>query len=65
MKLWIGYNSVEFLGFYINGFGLLNIKKRIAAFINLDPPTILKQFKHYIGLTGFIHYLILWYGVMV
>ena len=33
---------MKLLRFYINGFGLLNIKEKIAAFINLDPPVILK-----------------------
>ena len=41
-KSWMRYNNIKFLGFYINGFGLLNIKKRIATFTNLNLPTILK-----------------------
>ena len=34
-KIWLGYNSVELLGFYINGFGYLNTKERLAALANL------------------------------
>ena len=33
---------MELLKFYINNFKLLNIKKKITALTNLNPPAILK-----------------------
>ena len=35
-KIWLGYDNVELLGFYINGFGYLNTKECLAALVNLQ-----------------------------
>ena len=42
IKSWIGYKNVELLGFYVNGFWLLNIKEKITALTNINPPAMLK-----------------------
>ena len=34
-KTWLGYNNVELLSFYINGFGYLNTKEYLTALVNL------------------------------
>ncbi|KHE85169.1 hypothetical protein GE21DRAFT_1207011, partial [Neurospora crassa] len=41
-KLYLGYFSVELLGFYVNNFGLLTIRERIKAFKYLVFPSNLK-----------------------
>ncbi len=60
-KLFIGYPSVEFFDFYIDVFNIYFIEDRIQGFRQLEFPTTLKVLKTYLGVTGFLYSLILYY----
>ena len=60
-KSFIGYFSVELLGFYIDTFGIYFIEDCIQSFRQLEFPAILKALKTYLGAIGFLYSLILYY----
>ncbi len=60
-KSFIGYLSVELLGFYVDSLGLYIIEDRIQGFCDLEFPCILKDLECYLGTTRFLHPLIPYY----
>jgi hypothetical protein len=64
-KSYVGYPSVELLGFYVNGFGLTTTEHRIEAFRNLAFPANLKALEQYIGASGFLRHLIPYYAKLI
>ncbi|AEO64136.1 uncharacterized protein THITE_2038514, partial [Thermothielavioides terrestris NRRL 8126] len=61
IKSYIVYPSIELLSFYIDRFRLTNIEHCVAAFRNLAFPNNLKALEQYIGVLGFLRYLIPYY----
>ena len=59
------YNSVEFLGFRVDTFGFSNTKERIKAIRSIQILRTFKNLEYYIGLTGFIQYLVPEYGIFI
>lgn len=64
-KSWVGYDSVELLGFRVDAFGLSNTEERVKAIRNIRMPNTLKNLEYYIGLTGFVRHLVPEYGIFV
>ena len=64
-KSFIGYLSVELLGFYVDSFSLTTTRERVEAFKQLAFSRTLKALEHYIGATGFLRYLILYYAKLL
>lgn len=64
-KSYLGYPSIELLGFYVNGFGLSITKERFQAFKNLVFLNNLNALKQYISSTSFLQYLISYYTQLV
>ena len=64
-KSYLGYPSVELLGFHVDGFGMSTTQERIEAFRNLAFPNNLKALEQYIGSTGFLRHLIAYYAQLV
>jgi hypothetical protein len=61
-KSFIGYPSVELLGFQVDALGLSTMKDRMAAFQSLEFPAQLKALETYLGATGFLRHLIPYYA---
>ena len=51
-KVYLGYLSIILLGQRVDNLGILYSENRIAAILNLEFPTILKDFKKYLSLIG-------------
>ncbi|RWA03570.1 hypothetical protein EKO27_g11536 [Xylaria grammica] len=64
-KSFIGYPSVELLGFQVDGLGMATSKDRLEAFRNLAFPRQLKALEQYIGATGFLRRLIPYYARLI
>jgi hypothetical protein len=61
-KSFIGYPSVELLGFQVDALGLSTTRDRMAAFQSLEFPAQLKALETYLGATGFLRHLIPYYA---
>jgi hypothetical protein len=57
-KSFLGYPSVELLGFRVDGLGLYNTSDRIKTIRELRFPATLQQLEKFIGLTGYLRHLI-------
>ncbi|EAQ86812.1 hypothetical protein CHGG_08065 [Chaetomium globosum CBS 148.51] len=64
-KSFIGYPSVELLGFRVNSLGLTTTAQRVEAFRNLAFPKTLKALEQWIGATGFLRHLIPYYAQLL
>ena len=64
-KSWVGYDSVKLLKFRIDAFNLSNTEERFKAIRSIRIPRTLKNLEYYIGLTGFIQYLVPEYGILI
>ena len=64
-KSWVGYDSVELLGFCVDTFGFSNTKERVKAIRSIRIPRTLKNLEYYIGLTGFMQHLVPEYGIFI
>lgn len=53
-KSYIGFKSVELLGFHVDAFGLSTMKERMQAFRDLEFPLNLKALETYLGAAGFL-----------
>ena len=58
----MAYLDVELLGFRVNSLGLTTTKERIVAFYNLAFLDSLKVLEQYLGASGFLQYLILYFA---
>ena len=61
-KSFIAYPNVELFGFKVDAFKLFIIEEKLAAFRNFEFPNTLKALEKYISKSGFIRYLLLYYG---
>ena len=61
-KSFVGYPNVELLGFRVDGLGLSITADRVKAFRILEFPDTLKALEQYIGMAGFLRYLIPYYA---
>lgn len=61
-KSYLGYPSVELLGFYVDSLGLSTIKERTEGFQNLEFPAQLKALETYLGATGFLRTMVPYYA---
>ncbi|RWA09357.1 hypothetical protein EKO27_g5767 [Xylaria grammica] len=61
-KSFLGYPSVELLGFRVDGLGISTPEEKLAAFRNLAFPSQLKALEKYIGATGFLRPLLPYYA---
>lgn len=61
-KSFLGYPSVELLGFMVDAFGLTTSQERMDALKNLAMPTTLRALEQYLGATGFLRHLIPYYA---
>ena len=61
-KSFIGYPSIELLGFYVNAFGLSLTAQRTQGFRDLVFPKTLKALETYLGAAGFLHTMILYFA---
>ena len=61
----MGYNFVKFLGFCVDAFGFLNTEERVKIIRNIQIPCTFKNLEYYIGLTGFMRYLVPEYGIFI
>ncbi|RYC55608.1 hypothetical protein CHU98_g10598 [Xylaria longipes] len=61
-KSFIGYPSVELLGFRVDALGLSNTKDRVQAFQQLAFPKNLQALEQYLGASGFLRTLIPYYA---
>ncbi|EAQ84379.1 hypothetical protein CHGG_08393 [Chaetomium globosum CBS 148.51] len=64
-KSFIGYPSVELLGFRVDSLGLTTTAQRVEAFRNLAFPKTLKALEQWIGATGFLRHLIPYYAQLL
>ncbi|KAM4067500.1 reverse transcriptase (RNA-dependent DNA polymerase) [Hirsutella rhossiliensis] len=64
-KSWIGYPSVQLLGFRVDAFGMSTTEHRLAAFAKLEFPDQLSVLESYIGATGYIRHLLPYYGALI
>jgi Reverse transcriptase (RNA-dependent DNA polymerase)/RNase H-like domain found in reverse transcriptase/Integrase zinc binding domain len=64
-KSFVGYPSVELLGFQVDALGLSTTTDRMAAFQKLEFPAQLKSLESYLGATGFLRHLIPYYAQLV
>ena len=64
-KSFIGYPSVDLLGFRVNGFGYSTTAQKVHAFQALAFPDRLKALESYIGATGFLRHLIPYYAKLI
>ena len=64
-KSWVGYDSVQLLGYRVDAFGLCNTEERLKAIARIKFPRTLKALENYIGMTGFMRHLIPKYAVLV
>ena len=60
-KLFLGYPLVELLGFNVDAFSMSTTKECIQAFRDLDFPYTLWVLESYLGASGFLQHLILYY----
>ena len=49
----------------MDAFGLSNTEERVKAIRSIRIPRMFKNLEYYIGLTGFIRYLVLEYGIFI
>ncbi len=61
-KSFIGYPSVELLGFYIDTLRMHSTEDRIQSFRQLEFPTTLKALETYLKATGFLRTMIPYYA---
>lgn len=61
-KTYLGYPSVELLGFYVDALGLTTTKERTQGFRDLSFPRNLKALETYLGSTGFIRMMVPYYA---
>lgn len=61
-KSFIGYPSVELLGFYVDAFGLATTDSRIQGFKDLTFPTTLKALEGYLGAAGFLRTMVSYFA---
>ena len=59
------YLDVELLGFRVNSLGLTTTKERVVAFRNLAFPDSLKVLEQYLGASGFLRHLILYFAKLL
>ncbi|KAL8366740.1 hypothetical protein RB595_010549 [Gaeumannomyces hyphopodioides] len=64
-KAFVGFPSVELLGFYVDALGLLTTAERIQGFQGLEFPRTLKALETYLGSTGFLRAMISYYAQRV
>ena len=57
-KSFIGYPSIELLGFYVDAFGLSSTESRTQGFRDLVFPRTLKALETYLGAVGFLRTMI-------
>ena len=62
IKLYVVYLDMELLGFRVNSLGLTTTKERIIAFRNLAFLDSLKVLEQYLGASGFLQHLILYFA---
>ena len=60
-KIYLDYPLIILLGQWVDEFGLTISEKWIAAIWELKFPEILKDFKTYLGFTGWLHQYIPYY----
>lgn len=61
-KSFIGYPSVELLGFYVDSLGMSTTRERTDAFRRISFPKTLKALETYLGSTGFLRTMIPYYA---
>jgi len=61
-KSFVGYPSVELLGFYVDALGMHTTEFRTQGFRDMKFPETLKQLETYLGATGFLRNLIPYYA---
>jgi hypothetical protein len=57
-KSFLGYPSVQLLGFKVDAFGLSNTEDRTAAIRRIQFPKTLQDLERWIGMTGYLRHLI-------
>lgn len=62
VKSYLGYPSVELLGFRVDAFGMSTTEERLEAFRQLTFPRQLKALEQYLGFSGFLRYLLPYYA---
>ena len=61
-KSFIGYPSVELLGFHVDALGIHSTEDRTQGFRQLEFPATLKALETYLGATGFLRIMIPYYA---
>lgn len=61
-KSYLGYPSIELLGFYVDSLGLTTTKERTQGFRDMVFPSTLKALETYLGSTGFLRTMIPYYA---
>ena len=56
---------MKFLKFRVDTFGFLNTKEKVKTIRSIRIPRTFKNLEHYIGLTGFMRYLVPEYGIFI
>ncbi len=64
-KFFIGYPTIELLEFYIDILDIYSIEDKIYSFYNIEFPNTLKTLEIYLGATGFLQSIILYYTQIV
>jgi hypothetical protein len=62
-KSFIGYPSIQLLGFRVDGLGLSNTNERIKAIRSVRFPNTLQQLERWLGMTGWLRHLIPHYAI--
>ena len=60
-KSFIGYPSIELLGFYIDTLGIYSTEEKTQSFQKLEFPSTLKALETYLRATGFLCNMIPYY----
>ena len=64
-KSFIGYPSIQLLGFLVNGEGIANTPNRLKALQIIEFPTNLSLLETFIGMAGYVRNGILWFDVRI
>ena len=61
-KSFLGYPSVKLLSFNVDAFSISTTKECLQAFCDLNFPCSLRALESYLGTSGFLWHLILYYA---